>query len=82
MHVFVMFHKRTGLGFLFGSTYKIGLSAGAFRPNLVYTKANLTDIVNYGGLRGVRIMPEFDIPGHAGWVFGHPEVRTNSVSGR
>ena len=43
---------------------------GAFRPNLVYTRANLTEVVRYGGLRGVRIMPEFDVPGHAGWAMG------------
>ena len=52
--------------------YPLLSGKGAFKPNLVYTKDNLTDIVHYGGLRGVRIMPEFDIPGHAGWAFGHP----------
>jgi N-acetyl-beta-hexosaminidase len=23
---------------------------------------------------GIRVIPEFDIPGHAGWFFGHPEI--------
>ena len=50
---------------------------GAFRPDLIYTKADLTEVVRYGGLRGVRIMPEFDVPGHAGWAFGAPSVEAH-----
>ena len=51
---------------------------GAFCPSCVYTREDLTEVVDYGALRGVRILPEFDVPGHAGWAFGHPEITINS----
>ena len=54
--------------------YPLLSGKGAFRPNMVYTRANMSEIVTYAGLRGIRVVPEFDIPGHAGWVFGHPEI--------
>jgi len=50
---------------------------GAFCPSCVYTREDLTDVVDYGALRGVRVLPEFDVPGHAGWAFGHPEITIN-----
>ena len=31
-----------------------------------YTKDEIRDIVSFARLRGVRIIPEFDMPGHSG----------------
>jgi hexosaminidase len=40
-----------------------------------YTQEQIREIVNYANERGVRVMPEFDIPGHAtAWMVGHPEL--------
>src|SRR5581483_10958120 len=39
-----------------------------------YTQAQLRELVAYAAARGIRIVPEFDVPGHAtSWVVGYPE---------
>ncbi|XP_014206316.1 chitooligosaccharidolytic beta-N-acetylglucosaminidase [Copidosoma floridanum] len=47
---------------------------GAYAPSKVYTEEDVKEIVRFGLLRGVRILPEFDAPAHVGegwqWV-GH-----------
>jgi hexosaminidase len=41
----------------------------------LYTKAELKALVEYARDRGVRIVPEFDIPGHStSWLASHPEL--------
>jgi hexosaminidase len=47
---------------------------GAFHPSLVYTKANLTELVAYAAQRGVRIVPEFDLPGHSSFPKSMPHL--------
>ena len=48
---------------------------GAFMPEEVYSMADITDIDNYATDRGVRILYEFDGPGHtASWGKGYPEI--------
>ncbi len=38
-----------------------------------YTQAQIRDVVQYARDRGVRIVPEFDMPGHAtSWLPGYP----------
>lgn len=32
----------------------------------MYTKADIRDLVEYGRIRGVRVLPEFDAPAHVG----------------
>ena len=42
---------------------------------LYYSQAQIRDIVAYAADRGIRVMPEFDLPGHAtSWFPGYPEL--------
>ena len=42
---------------------------------LYYTQDEIRDLIAYARDRGVRIVPEFDVPGHcAAWFVGYPEL--------
>ncbi|MBZ5603874.1 MAG: family 20 glycosylhydrolase [Acidobacteriia bacterium] len=44
-----------------------------------YTQAEIREIVAYAAARGVRIVPEFDIPGHAtSWFPGYPNLASGT----
>ena len=54
-----VFPKLTGMG-----------SDGMF-----YTQAEIRDLIAYAHDRGIRVIPEFDIPGHSrSWFLGYPEL--------
>ena len=45
-----------------------------------YTQEQIREIIQYAADRGIRVMPEFDMPGHAtAWVVSHPEIASGAV---
>lgn len=42
---------------------------------LFYTQDQIREVVAYAAARGIRVIPEFDMPGHVtSWLVGHPEL--------
>ncbi len=40
-----------------------------------FTQDEIREIIDYAAARGIRVVPEFDMPGHAtSWLVGHPEI--------
>jgi len=45
-----------------------------------YTQAQLREIVAYARDRGIRVVPEFDMPGHStAWFVGYPQFATKAA---
>ncbi len=43
--------------------------------NLFYSQQEIRDLIVYARDRGIRVVPEFDMPGHStAWFVGHPEL--------
>lgn len=48
---------------------------GAIHPTLVYTPDELRAVVAAAQRRGIRVVPELDMPAHtASWAFGRPDL--------
>jgi len=44
-----------------------------------YTQQQIKDIVSYAAERGIRVVPELDMPSHTvSWLVSHPELTTGS----
>lgn len=56
---------------------------GAFSSQERYSWGELQDVVSYARARGVRVVPEFDMPGHtASWNKSHPELFPEQPCGK
>ena len=48
---------------------------GMGSDGLFYTQDEIRDFISYAHDRGIRVIPEFDIPGHSrSWFIGYPEL--------
>lgn len=52
---------------------------GAYSPSQVYTPAQVRDLVSYARVRGIRLLPELDVPAHVGngWQWTEKEGMGN-----
>jgi hexosaminidase len=56
---------------IYSNSYPNLAIKGAYATNAIYTHNDVQNIVQYAKQRGVRVIPEFDIPGHAAsWAKG------------
>eukprot|EP00899_Mesostigma_viride_P012792 jgi/Mesvir1/21513/Mv03956-RA.1 len=47
----------------------------SYTPDERYSVADMEEVVEYARRRGVRVVPEYDVPGHAAsWGVGYPEL--------
>ena len=52
---------------------------GSGSDGMFYTQAEIRDFISYAHDRGIRVMPEFDMPGHSrSWFLGYPELSSGT----
>src|SRR5271154_4347127 len=48
---------------------------GLGSDGMYYTQTEMRELIAYSGDRGIRVVPEFDIPGHStAWFVGYPDL--------
>ena len=53
---------------------------GLGSDGLFYTQDDARELVRYARDRGIRVVPEFEIPGHsAAWLFAYPELASGTT---
>lgn len=53
---------------------------GAWHAKAIYSPADMRAVVAYALDRGVRVVPEFDMPGHGAWGKAHPELMASPTA--
>lgn len=57
------------------NSYPLLSEKGAYAPSAVYEQSDIQMIVQYALERGIRVVPEFDVPGHSySWGMGYPQL--------
>ena len=70
-------HLTEDQGFRVESKLYPGLT-GSGSDGLFYTQDQVREIVEYARARGIRVVPEFDMPGHTrSWLVGYPELSSD-----
>ena len=68
-------HMSDTQSYPFESKTHPDLWKGSWSPQERYLQTDIADTVEYARDRGVRVIVEFDMPGHAGsWCTGYPEI--------
>jgi hexosaminidase len=71
-------HLSENQGFRIESK-KFSKLQGMSSDGLYYTQDEVRGVIAYARERGIRVVPEFDMPGHAtAWFVGYPELASGS----
>lgn len=63
-------------------TYPEISQKGAYHPHSVYTHEDVQKVIDAAYLRGIRVIPEFDLPGHSNPLgLSHPDLMSQCEHG-